>query len=188
MSSLFLICSITVNAAASMVYQGSVVTRNNSKIPVNPFTASRVYERKNLKEEKLAHNYQGRIRMHTRRPKDSLTIDWNKYRDKAQRLYDKKWIRCRRIRRLRQKMYQVRRVLQAEGINQRPLLRGKGSLLVKGVIYAIWSPLSRKFYVGQTSDCSLTRFKQHVWKSKTSKSPISRLINSCGFQKCYIFP
>ena len=115
-------------------------------------------------------------------------VNWKVYFEKAQRVYDRKWMRLRRIQNLRSKVYEVRRQLQESGINQNSLLRGRNALNVKGVIYAIWSPLTPLIYVGQTINSSLHRFKQHVHTSKNGTTPLAHQMRLYGYRNFLVFP
>ena len=117
------------------------------------------------------------------------TIAWDPVLVKLQRMYDRKWMYLKRIARLRLKAFAVRRVLQVQGIDQLPLLRGSRALSdIEGVIYVIWSPLSHKLYVGQTMGTAFSRFQQHVWKSFRSNAPLHRLMRSLGFRNFFVYP
>jgi hypothetical protein len=117
-------------------------------------------------------------------------MNWKLWLKKAQRTYDKKWIALKRISNLRQKAYEVRRQLQAKGIDQKPLLRGKNALQVEGVIYVIWCSKSHLMYVGQTLNSAFHRFKQHKWKANSigSTPPICKLFRRHKLSDIYIFP
>lgn len=161
--------------------------------PANQVSAGSVARVKttehSMPRSQRSFNDRSRTRVGRKRINRARRVKWAPVLAKAQRMYDKKWMRLKRIARLREKAYAVRRQLHAHGIDQKPLLRGKEALLVEGVIYALWSPFSRKLYVGQTSKSPFHRYMQHYWKSLTKPNrPVSKFFRACGFRNVFVFP
>ena len=104
-------------------------------------------------------------------------------------MYDRPWLPFRRLRALRSAALEVRRAAQRQGCNQSNLRRNCDALDVVGVIYVLWSPFSRKHYVGQTSSSTMKRFQQHYWKAcrQGAITPVARWIRRLGMN-VYMMP
>ena len=81
-------------------------------------------------------------------------------------------------------------VRERQGTIQSALEKGNDAVVsVRQVIYCIFSPLSRKLYVGQTFRSCKQRFVQHISDARCSDSePLHRAIKRLGPRNFFIFP
>lgn len=130
--------------------------------------------------------YSNRIR-HLIGRREYSRITWeNRYR-KMQGMYDDEKPRYKALQRLWRIVQEIRPTLQSD---QSCLDKNKNALLVEGVIYAIYSCVSKKIYVGQTINSALKRFQSHIHQARSGSddAPFHKLIRSLGYKKFFIFP
>jgi hypothetical protein len=87
----------------------------------------------------------------------------------------------------------VRTQLNADGVSQAALEKGRNALHVEGVIYAIYSFVSRRIYVGQTVHSCLYRFEQHVQAAlrgsqNDQETELYKAMVKYGVQNFFSFP
>lgn len=178
---IFNLSAFSFDSSVNGVPEASAVPASSSNSPAPSVGSSRVVPEAAMPVVDTGWNNTKRRR-----------IVWQPIRNRMQEEYNRSTPRYKKFRDLWRAVRDVRAELTAKGIDQSMLDKGKTALAVKGVVYCIFSPFTKRLYVGETRHSAQKRFEEHIRgaraESARDKTPLHVAMARIGSERFFTFP